>query len=117
MVNCILERVYLQGVLRPHNAPYIEDVPTNHFERGCVGYAPVVNGRRTWPFPRRSGDQLGEVVILGCDEHPGEIEDEKRTIRPPTRITITPRSSLDLPPNKDIWVKFHDNISYPVQQF
>lgn len=76
MENRILKRIYLQGVLRPHNAPYIEDMPTNHFECGCVGYAPVVNGRRTQPFPRRSGDELGEIVIWRYDEHPGAVTSE-----------------------------------------
>jgi len=104
-------------MLRPHNTPYVEGVSTNHLECGRMGYAPIVNGRRTLPFSWCPGDKLGEIVSLRRREHPETIRDGRHTVRLPTRITVTPRSGLDLPPSKDIWVEFDDNIGYPIQQF
>jgi len=117
MENRILERIYLQGVLRTHNTPYVEDVSTDHLECGCMGYAPIVNGRRTLPFSWRPRDKLREVVTLGRHKYPGTVLDGRRTVGPPTRITVTPRSGLYLPPSEDIWIEFHDDVCYPIQQF
>lgn len=104
-------------MLRPHDTPYVEDVSTNHLECGCMGYAPIVNGLRTLPSSWRPRDKLREVVTLGHYKYPGTVLDGRRTVRPPTCITVTPRSGLYLPPSENIWVEFHDDIGYPIQQF
>jgi len=81
-----------------------------------MGYTPIVSGRRTLPFSWCPRDKLREVVTLGCYEYPEMGLDGRHTVRPPTRITVAPRSGLDLPPSEDIWVELHDNIGYPIQQ-